>query len=48
MDELVAEEASEVAESVDDQSSVSEETGEPGGDESIESIVKDLKRRGGH
>ena len=49
VDELVAEEASEgAAESVDDQSSVSEETGEPGGDESIESIVKDLKRRGGH
>ena len=46
VDEPVAEEAPEGAESVD-KAPPSEETGEPGGDESIESIVEDLKRRGG-
>ena len=46
--DLVAEEPSDNAvESVDDPSRASEETGEPGGEESIESIVEDLKRRGG-
>jgi len=46
--DLVAEEPSDhAAESVDDPSRASEETGEPGGEESIESIVEDLKRRGG-
>jgi small subunit ribosomal protein S1 len=48
VDELVAEEASEEAvERIDDPSAVSEGAGEPGGEESIESIVEDLKRRGG-
>ncbi|MDQ3659452.1 MAG: 30S ribosomal protein S1 [Actinomycetota bacterium] len=48
VDELVAEEASdEAAESGDAESPAPEETGEPGGEESIESIVEDLKRRGG-
>ncbi|MGI8791488.1 MAG: 30S ribosomal protein S1 [Actinomycetota bacterium] len=49
VDELVAEDASEqAAESVDDPSPAFEETGERAGDESIESIVEDLKRRGDH
>ena len=48
VDELVAEEVSEEAvESFDAPSEVSEGAGEPGREESIESIVEDLKRRGG-
>ena len=48
VDELVADEVSEEAvDSFDAPSEVSEGAGEPGREESIESIVEDLKRRGG-